>query len=452
MTLWFVLALMTAAAIFAVLWPLARRAPARVAAAMSRSIATSSTKSSATAPTGLIGEREAEAARVEVSRRLLAAADAARRRRPRGAAWRRRAAALAALVLLPLGAAALYLALGSPQLPGQPQAARRDAPAEQRSIEDAGRAGSRRISKPIPRTAAAGRCVGPVYMRLGRFDDAVKARRNVLRLLGANAAREADLGEALAGAANGVVTAEAKAAFERALQLDADGFPCALLPRACGRAGRPPQGGRRDLARVAGGGAGGCALGRLVRESLARVDAERVPPPKGPSADDVAAASELSPEQRAEMVRGMVERLAERLKREGSDVEGWLRLVRAYMVLGDRDKAAHAADDARRALAGEPDKLRRVEELVKGLGLEGLTEQHVTRKQRRLVLIGSGLGVLALAAVLVLSALQGFDRVLQFADRRGGEEHRSRHAHPARRPGQARHARRAARSSPCASR
>jgi cytochrome c-type biogenesis protein CcmH len=108
----------------------------------------------------------------------------------------------------------------------------------------------------------------------------------------------------------------------------------------------------------------------LVRESLARVDAV-VPPPKGPSAGDVAAANELSPEQRAEMVRGMVERLAERLSREGSDVEGWLRLVRAYMVLGDRDKAANAANDARKALAGEPDKLRRVEELAEGLGLKG---------------------------------------------------------------------------------
>ena len=39
--------------------------------------------------------------------------------------------------------------------------------------------------------------VAPVYLRLGRFEDAVKARRNALRLIGANADREADLGEAL---------------------------------------------------------------------------------------------------------------------------------------------------------------------------------------------------------------------------------------------------------------
>jgi cytochrome c-type biogenesis protein CcmH len=71
------------------------------------------------------------------------------------------------------------------------------------------------------------------------------------------------------------------------------------------------------------------------------------------------------------MVRGMVERLAIRLKQEGSDVDGWVRLLRAYVVLGEPDKARAAAGDARRALASEPDKVRQIEELIKGLGLEG---------------------------------------------------------------------------------
>ena len=74
------------------------------------------------------------------------------------------------------------------------------------------------------------------------------------------------------------------------------------------------------------------------------------------------------------MVRGMVERLAERLKQDGSDMEGWLRLVRAYMVLGEKDKARAAAGDARRELASDPDKLRRIDELTKGLGTRRLTQ------------------------------------------------------------------------------
>ena len=91
----------------------------------------------------------------------------------------------------------------------------------------------------------------------------------------------------------------------------------------------------------------------------------------GPTAQDMEAAAGMDPQARSEMIQGMVARLAERLKTEGNDVEGWLRLVRAYMVLGDPDRAVAAAGEARRALAGEPDKLQRLNELVKGLGLEG---------------------------------------------------------------------------------
>jgi len=85
----------------------------------------------------------------------------------------------------------------------------------------------------------------------------------------------------------------------------------------------------------------------------------------------MAAAATLTPQQRQEMVSGMVSRLADRLKTDGSDVEGWLRLMRAYVVLGERDRAIAATVDARRALAGDVDKLRRVDELAKGLGIDG---------------------------------------------------------------------------------
>jgi cytochrome c-type biogenesis protein CcmH len=71
------------------------------------------------------------------------------------------------------------------------------------------------------------------------------------------------------------------------------------------------------------------------------------------------------------MIRAMVAKLADRLHAEGGDVEGWLRLVRAYVVLGDRDKAKSAAGDARRALASRPEEIKRIDDLIKGLGLEG---------------------------------------------------------------------------------
>jgi cytochrome c-type biogenesis protein CcmH len=71
------------------------------------------------------------------------------------------------------------------------------------------------------------------------------------------------------------------------------------------------------------------------------------------------------------MIRGMVAKLADRLHANGGDVEGWLRLVRAYAVLGDADKAKTAADEAKRALASHPDEVKRINDLVKGLGLAG---------------------------------------------------------------------------------
>ena len=75
--------------------------------------------------------------------------------------------------------------------------------------------------------------------------------------------------------------------------------------------------------------------------------------------------------QTNEMIRGMVARLAERLKNDGSDLDGWLQLVRSYVVLGERDKALNAAGDARRAVGNDAEKHRRIDDFIRSLGLEG---------------------------------------------------------------------------------
>jgi len=361
MALWFPLALMTLAAVFMVLWPLGR---ARLAPASGGDLAVYRDQMRELArerSAGLIGSAEAEAARVEISRRLLGAADAqGKAPAPPAAPWRRRFVAVAALVALPLGAIAVYLTLGIPGLPDQPLAARangpgnRSLPALVAQVED-------RLER-NPQDGRGWEVLGPVYMRLGRFDDAVRARRNALRLLGASAAREGDLGEALVSAANGVVTAEAKAAFDRALALDAKD------PRARFFTGlAAQQDGNNDEAAaiwhelIARAPADAPWI-HVVRESLARLEnPAAAPAAPGPSATDVAAAAEMAPQARDQMVRGMVERLAEHLARDGADLDGWVRLVRAYLVLGEQERARDAAADARHALAGDPDKLRRLD-------------------------------------------------------------------------------------------
>ena len=138
----------------------------------------------------------------------------------------------------------------------------------------------------------------------------------------------------------------------------------------------------------------------------------------------------VRPSSAPTMVRGMVERLAERLKSDGSDVEGWLRLVRAYMVLGDPSRRAAAAGDARRALdgrAGQAATARRTGQRARPRRLDRRLNV-MTRKQRRLVLIGVEPRRARARGRAGAERAQGLDRVLQLADRRGRERSRARHA------------------------
>jgi len=377
--LWLVLALMTAAAMFAVLWPLARSRRVDGDASDVVIYRDQLHEIERDRASGTIGTAEADAARVEVSRRLLAAADA---QAPPAAdpALRlrhRRWTAVAAFVVIPLGAICVYLVLGSPDLPGQPLAQRFAAPADANSVAGL----IARVETHLERNPDDGRgwdVVAPIYMRLGRFDDAIRAYRSALKLEGETADRQASLGEALAGAAGGVITTDAKGAFERALVLDKSNPRAQFyLGLAAEQDGRASEAVDRWQSLIAHAPADAPWLA-YVREALARVEPSRAqtqgsgaPAGSGPSAQDVASAAEMSPSERDQMVRGMVERLAARLSADGSDVEGWLRLMRAYVVLGELGKARAAAADARRALASDPTKLHRIDEGVKNFGLDG---------------------------------------------------------------------------------
>jgi cytochrome c-type biogenesis protein CcmH len=366
MSLWFLFALMTAMAMFAVLWPLARSKGTLRSGSDLAVYRDQLEEIQRDRTAGRIGEVEADAAKVEVSRRLIGAADAqAATPGPlpeSTTTWHRRLVAVIALVALPLGAGGLYLKVGSPDLPGQPLLARA-ADVQNQSIDHlVGQVEAHLEAN--PEDARGWEVIAPVYLRLGRFTDAVKARRTLLRLSGETAERQADLGEALVGTANGIVTAEAKAAFERAVALDGQDVKGRyFLGLAAEQDGRPADAVSIWRAMVAGAPGGAPWVG-FVRGELARLEG-------GPGPEDVAAAADLGPEQRMTMIRGMVEKLSDRLHHDGTDLEGWLRLVRSYMVLGERDKARAAAGEARHALASDPEKLRQIDELVKGLGLEG---------------------------------------------------------------------------------
>src|SRR5215467_11583663 len=363
MILWFALALMTGAAMGVIAWPLTRKARILRSGSDLAVYRDQLDEIKRDHAAGRIGDSEAEAAQVEVSRRLLAAADA-EAAAPAAAltpASRRRAVAAAALVVVSFGSALIYLTLGSPTLSGQPLASRE----KNQSIDTM----IAQVETHLARNPNDGRgweVIAPIYLRLGRFDDAIKARRKALALNGETSERQAGLGEALVAASEGRVTPEAKKAFERAVELDAGNVKARyFLGLAAEQDGQPAAAAAIWRAMVAAAPPS-APWADFIRQEVARVTGT-----PGPSQEDVAAASKLGPEQQMAMIRTMVTRLADRLHQDGSDLEGWLRLVRSYMVLGERDKALTAVGEARRALAGDADKLRRIDELVKGLGLEG---------------------------------------------------------------------------------
>jgi cytochrome c-type biogenesis protein CcmH len=391
MILWLIFAAMTAAAVFAVVWPLGRK-PSLGGGSDRLVYQDQLAEIDRDRAAGLIGEAEAESARVEISRRLLATADveASPAAKPASSAlWRRRAAALGAIVVVPTVALGFYLWLGSPDVPDQSAFARVNSVPGHQSIEGLVSQVEAHLAS-NPNDGAGWEVLAPVYLRMGRADDAVAAWRKAIVLNGDTPARESALGEALVAAANGVVTDEAKQAFQRAVagdphdakagyylglahEQDGDSAAAAATWRALLAQAPPdaPWAGfvREALARVTA--ASGTATDSKIGSETGAAASPATAPTTGPSASDVATADSMSETQRTAMIRGMVQRLADRLHADGSDVEGWLRLVRSYAVLGDRDKAKDAAADAKRALSDHPDEIKRIDGLVKELGLAG---------------------------------------------------------------------------------
>jgi cytochrome c-type biogenesis protein CcmH len=367
MNLWFVFALMTAAAVFAVLWPLGRRSTQQTGGTEAAVYRDQLAEVDRDLTGGLIGASEAEAARVEISRRLLAASDSQRDLPALPDARLRRIAAVIALVGLPLAAVAVYLPLGSPRLGDFPLHARSRAPDAKQPLDDL----VAQVEAHLDKNPTDGRGWGvlaPVLVRLGRYDDAVRAYRNVIAYSGENSERRADLGEALMAAAGGIVTGEAKAEFERSIAINADeakaNYFLGIAAEQDGRNAAAVAIWKAMLAKAPPD----APWRPLVQAALSRVGGVSAP---ALSDDTMAAAKDMTDSDRGAMIRGMVDRLATRLKQNGDDVEGWLRLVRAYMVMGERDKAVSALADARQAFANDAERLKQLNDGLKNLGLDG---------------------------------------------------------------------------------
>jgi cytochrome c-type biogenesis protein CcmH len=304
----------------------------------------------------LIGESEAAAARTEAARRLLAVIPVGDAPDP---GRTRNVAAVAVLVLIPAIALPVYLARGVPEMPSFPLASREPAkPAAPQDVNVV--AVLQQIETHLAKNPDDGRgheVVGPVYLRLGRHADAARAFAAALRLLGPTADRHASLGEALVFGGNGIVTAEARTAFEAAVILDASHIRSRFFLALAAQ----QEGDKLKAVELLSALRYDLPDGDLKAE-IGKQLAELGTTPK---AGDVIAA--LPADDQVAAIRSMVEGLAQRLASTGGSAEEWARLIRALTVLKETDRARMILTEARQKFAAQPDDLRRIEDAGKGL-------------------------------------------------------------------------------------
>jgi cytochrome c-type biogenesis protein CcmH len=378
MLLWLLFAVLTAVALAVLLAPLARapRAGQRAAVGTLAVYRHQLEEIDAERELGFVSEAEALAASAEVSRRLLASADAEESDRRAAAALPRRQAPIVAAVaaLVPLLTLALYLTHGSPGLPSYPMAGRVELPPEQADVA-ALIAKVERQLREHPEDGQGWDVIAPIYFRLGRFREAADAYARATRLQGESLRRLAGFAEAAVLAADGIVGEEARVAFERISQLEParpePRFWLALAKEQDGKLAEALADYRALLAQAPAGAAWREAVAGRAAELSRRLAAPGAlePPSPGPSAADVAAAEKLPPEERARRIGQMVDGLAERLKHDGSDLGGWLRLVNAYAVLNRKDEARAALAQARQHFPTDAKALDELAALAKSLGL-----------------------------------------------------------------------------------
>jgi cytochrome c-type biogenesis protein CcmH len=356
---------------------------------------------------GVLTPTEAEAIRVEVSRRLLEADRQAAEAGTAHHAPRIATGAVAALSAVAVvgGTFALYQWLGAPGYPDLPLATRiasAEAARESRPGQEAAEAEMTALARPPveagaeylalmdrlratvaerPDDVQGHRLLARNETALGNYVAAREAQERVVALLGEAVTTQdiADLADIMVLAAGGYVSPEAEALLARVLAADpgngAARYYTGLMMAQTGRPDLafqvwdgllrtsaptdpwvlPIRAQIRDLAQIAG-----------VRDYVPPEMAPRAP---GPTAEAMEAAAEMTPEERMAMIRGMVDGLSDRLATEGGPPEDWARLIGALGVLGETAQATAIADEAETVFAGNDAALSLIAEARLRAGL-----------------------------------------------------------------------------------
>ena len=245
--------------------------------------------------------------------------------------------------------------------------------------------------KQDPKSAQGWQMLGWSYFETGRYADSAKAYARAAALEPANATYWSALGEALVLSGPGGVTAEAEQAFRKALAADPKDHRARYFIGVKKDLAGDHKGAVEDWIALLKDTPAGAPWEQPVRELLDKVATAngiditgRVPPPSappveaataaipGPTREQMQAATSLPPGQQDAMVRGMVDGLAAKLKADPKNADGWIRLMRARMVLGEQGAATQALREARAAFAGDAAEQARLSDAARTLGVPGV--------------------------------------------------------------------------------
>lgn len=313
---------------------------------------------------GVITPEEENAARLEIERRILVTAEMEDSLVGNPSSTLQIVGVLIVAISIPALASGLYLYIGNPQAPDQPLTARTPVEATQSASAGDLETVISRLRARLARDSgglADWLLLGQSYNVMRRYEEAVAAYRRADGLQPDNVNIMTSLGETLVLAASGTVTPEAQSVFRNAHLLD-EQTPGPRFYLGLARAQAGDYWGAYDfwLALANDAPADATWLPQVVAHleevsmelgvdvsaalnsrSNPIVSPKQIPLP-GPTREDIEAASGMSASNRMEMIRGMVAGLAERLKENPDNIEGWERLARSYQVLGETDKAAEA--------------------------------------------------------------------------------------------------------------
>jgi cytochrome c-type biogenesis protein CcmH len=327
--------------------------------------------------TGLISGPEAEAARLEIKKRILKAGRegvaAISVQIPRG-----RWAIVIAALLVPLLGLGIYGTSGKWWIASVPFSERADERAEAQKFAGIVSALRTRLLEDSEVRVEGWLMLTQTYLRLGKPTEAVWAMERLIERGGAEGRPELMglYAEALIQSDNGIVSPKAEAALDEVLQVQPDNVAGIYY-----KAVALEQSG--DIA-----AAFAMLRDRIEKETYQQPWMEFVgnhanslasrsgnppvtfPEPQlGPTASDMEAASGMSDADREDFIRSMVARLASRLEQSPEDLDGWIKLANAYKVLGETEKSLVAAEKAGKLAKALPADDPRHEAVANILGL-----------------------------------------------------------------------------------